>query len=181
MGEEFVQPPPSTASGADTNLTLLVEEGGAGFSANESCAVTKLNPGQKASEAGVHLGMRVVAFQGAMLETGTTWNDLKAMVKAAPKPWSFGFAGTIRVDAGNGGAGFAASEDLVVNKVNEGSMCERSGVAIGMRVVEFQDQQLRAETTWTDLRSMVKKTPKPWSFLFMSAYHLDEDSDDDAL
>jgi hypothetical protein len=185
-GSGFVKPSPTKPSGSDTTLTLKVEDGGAGFTANERLSVTKLNPGQASEAAGVTLGMRVVAFQGEMLPHGTTWAKLKTMVKTADRPWRFGFAGTIRVQATTGGAGFATSEDLVVNKVNEGSACEQAGVALGMKVVEFQDQQLRATTTWTDLRGMVKKQPRPWAFLFMSDYDIpedsdEEDSDDDAL
>ncbi len=50
--------------------------------------------------------------------------------------------------------------------------------------VEFQDKLLPPTTTWTDLRGMVKASPKPWSFLFQSdvpAWEEEEDSDEDAL
>ena len=105
----FVRPPPTVASGADGTITLKVEEGGAGFSANAVCAVSKINPGQACENAGVKVGMRVVAFQGELLKHGTSWDDLKVLVKAASKPWSFVFAHTVRVET-SGSAGFSATE-----------------------------------------------------------------------
>merc|ERR1711871_1236788 len=103
-GSDFVKPPPSKASGSNSTVTLKVEDGGAGFTANERLTVTKLNPGQACEAAGVTLGMRVVAFQGEMLPHGTTWAKLKGMVKTADRPWKFGFAGTIRVEVPTGAA-----------------------------------------------------------------------------
>merc|ERR1711939_964325 len=98
----------------------------------------------------------------------------------------FQFAGTIRVEVADGGAGFAANEDLTVKKIDEGKACEQAGVKVKMHVVEFQDKLLPPTTTWTDLRGMVKAAPKPWSFVFQSdcpdcADDEEEEDDDDAL
>jgi hypothetical protein len=79
--------------------------------------------------------MRVHSFQGEILAHGTTWNDLKEKVKATPRPWTFVFAGTVRVEVAEGGAGFAANEDLTVKKIDEGKACEQAGVVLGMHVV----------------------------------------------
>jgi len=174
------------ASGSDAVVRVKVSEGGAGFAANEQLAVKKVNAGEASDLAGVKVGMRVLAFQGQALPSGTTWDDLKGKVKAASRPWTFVFAGTIRVEVSEGGAGFAANEDLTVKKIDEGKACQRAGVCLGMHVVEFQDKLLPPTTTWTDLRAMVKAAPKPWSFVFQSdcpdcADEEDEEDDDDAL
>jgi len=123
------------ASGSDAVIQVKVDEGGAGFAANEVLAVKKVNPGEASDVAGVKLGMRVHSFQEEVLPHGTTWNDLKEKVKASPRPWKFQFAGTIRVEVADGGAGFAANEDLTVKKIDEGKACEQAGVKEKMHVV----------------------------------------------
>jgi hypothetical protein len=74
-------------------VSLEVEDGSAGFTCEKGgLTVIRLDEGGAAAAAGVAVGMRCVAFQSAGLPDGMTWAELKARVKAAPKPWSFRFA-----------------------------------------------------------------------------------------
>jgi hypothetical protein len=76
-------------------VVLEVSKGSAGFTCAEDLTVVKLPPGKKGSQAeaaGVTIGMRCVAFQGAGLDSDTTWDTLKDQVKAAQKPWVFTFS-----------------------------------------------------------------------------------------
>ena len=127
-------------SGSAAIVQMKVEEGGAGFATNDVLAVKKVNPGEASELAGVKVGMRVHSFQGEVLPHGSTWDDLKAKVKASPRPWKFQFAGTIRVEVAEGGAGFAANEDLTVKKIDEGKACEKAGVKENMHVVSKRGQ-----------------------------------------
>ena len=78
---------------------------------------------------------------------GSTWDDLKGKVKASPRPWKFQFAGTIRVQVAEGGAGFAANEDLTVKKIDEGKACEKAGVKEKMHVVSTPLPKVLADLT----------------------------------
>eukprot|EP01046_Picozoa_sp_COSAG06_P085674 COSAG06_NODE_32355_length_507_cov_1.713235_1_plen_142_part_01 len=114
--------------------------------------------------------MYVVEFQGQPLAPGTTWATLRQMVKGAERPWSFVFdscpPGSVRVNVDDGGAGFAANEDLTLRKVDPGKACDDAGVKVGMRVYSFQGEVLSSEETWSTLKTKVKDTPKPWQFTF---------------
>lgn len=93
------QQPGAAAGGAASVampvVTLEVEEGSAGFTCEkDGLTVTKLDEGGVAAAAGVTVGMRCVAFQSVGLPDGMAWAELKAQVKATPKPWSFSFAAT---------------------------------------------------------------------------------------
>ena len=154
--------------------TVTVDQGGAGFAANEDLSVKKVDPEGRCDEAGVTVGMYVVEFQGSALAPGTTWATLRQMVKGAERPWSFVFSacppGSVNVEVGgDGGAGFAANEDLTLRKVDPGKACDDAGVKVGMRVYSFQGEVLAADETWSILKAKVKDTPKPWQFTFVSA------------
>ena len=154
--------------------TVTVDQGGAGFAANEDLSVKKVDPEGRCDEAGVTVGMYVVEFQGSTLAPGTTWATLRQMVKGAERPWSFVFSacppGSVNVEVGgDGGAGFAANEDLTLRKVDPGKACDDAGVKVGMRVYSFQGEVLAADETWSILKAKVKDTPKPWQFTFVSA------------
>eukprot|EP01043_Picozoa_sp_COSAG02_P060051 COSAG02_NODE_7770_length_2855_cov_2.472787_2_plen_448_part_00 len=85
---------PGDASAATLPVVSLeVEDGSAGFTCEKGgLSVIRLDEGGAAAAAGVVVGMRCVAFQSAALPDGMTWAELKARVKAAPKPWRFRFA-----------------------------------------------------------------------------------------
>ena len=75
-----------------STVTVTVEQGGAGFAANEDLSVKKVDPEGRCDEAGVEVGMFVIEFQERPLEPGTTWATLRQMVKGAERPWTFQFA-----------------------------------------------------------------------------------------
>ena len=64
------------------------------------------------------------------------------------------------------GAGFSANEDdLTAKKVEPGKPCCKAAVKVGMRVYSFQGEVLSQEI-WSTLKLKVKRTPKPWHFIF---------------
>lgn len=84
------------ASGGPSVVTVLIEDGSAGFAALDGTLTVKtVAAGQACEKAGVLKGMQVAKFQGEALPTNFTWALLKDKVKAAPKPWTFVFAGTV--------------------------------------------------------------------------------------
>lgn len=101
--------------------TLEVEEGSAGFTCEKGgLTIIRLDEGGAAAAAGVTVGMRCVGFQTVGLPDGTTWAELKAKVKATPKPWSFDFAATpvssapSLVDEGDASSSFTSNHDAAV-------------------------------------------------------------------
>ena len=77
--------------------------------------------------------------------------------------------GQVRLVVTEGGAGFACNESLVVTKVQPGSRAAAAGVNPGMKCAAMQDRPLAASMTWTTLKAQVKQTPKPWTFIFVTA------------
>ena len=59
-----------------STVTVTVEQGGAGFAANEDLSGKKVDPEGRCDEAGVEVGMFVIEFQERPLEPGTTWATL---------------------------------------------------------------------------------------------------------
>ena len=122
------EPEPESEQDGESSVTMAVVpleivDGSAGFTCEKgSLTVSKLDEGGAAAAAGVAVGMRCVAFQEIGLAEGTTWSELKAKVKATPKPWSFYFAAAAAAPppeadtsgwAGeSGGAGLTAHESL---------------------------------------------------------------------
>eukprot|EP01043_Picozoa_sp_COSAG02_P105110 COSAG02_NODE_41112_length_398_cov_0.682274_1_plen_132_part_11 len=97
LAEQLPAAQPAAVGGASAATTpvisLEVEEGSAGFTCEKAgLTVIRLDDGGAAAAAGVVVGMRCVGFNQNRLPDGTTWAELKAAVKAAPKPWSFNFA-----------------------------------------------------------------------------------------
>ena len=77
-------------------VKVLIEDGSAGFAAEtETLIVKTVADGQACAKAGVLKGMQVAQFQHEMLPPNFTWAQLKEKVKAAPKPWTFVFVGTV--------------------------------------------------------------------------------------
>ena len=70
----------------------MVSKGSAGFACEEDPQVKKVNEGGKADQAGVQVGMVLVAFQGEALEPGKTWAVVREKIKSTQKPWAFGFS-----------------------------------------------------------------------------------------
>ena len=84
------------ASGGPAVVTVQIEDGSAGFAAMDGTLTVKtVAAGQACENSGVLKGMQVAKFQGEMLPLDFTWAQLKDKVKAAPKPWTFVFAGTV--------------------------------------------------------------------------------------
>ena len=103
-------------------ITVTVDQGGAGFAANEDLSVKKVDPEGRCDEAGVTLGMYVVEFQGQPLAPGTTWATLRQMVKGAERPWSFVFD-SCPPGPGHQAGGFATtwSTEWIYNGTLDGS------------------------------------------------------------
>ena len=52
-----------------------------------------------------------------------------------------------------------------VRTVNEGKACDKAGLLPGMRLTAFQGESVDGKT-WTQVRDLVKDSPKPWEFVF---------------
>ena len=71
---------PAAASPARI-VDVEVDRGTAGFAATPTLEVKSVEPEGRCDAAGVTVGMFVVAFQGKLLDSATTWSVLKQMVK----------------------------------------------------------------------------------------------------
>ena len=75
---------------AQSDVTVVIEDGSAGFACHEDRIVKKVNEGGASEVAGVRVGMSLSAFQDESV-AGKTWAQVKDLVKVAPKPWTLVF------------------------------------------------------------------------------------------
>ena len=73
------------------DIVVALEQGSAGFAAHEDLRIKRVDPGGACDQAGVQVGMTLVAFQGQDVEPGTTWAAMRALVKSTQRPWAFKF------------------------------------------------------------------------------------------
>ena len=67
------------------DIVVALEQGSAGFAAHEDLRIKRVDPGGACDQAGVQVGMRLVAFQGHDVEPGTTWAAMRATVKSTQR------------------------------------------------------------------------------------------------
>ena len=74
-----------------SDVTVVVEDGSAGFDCHEDRSVKKVNEGGTSEAAGLRVGMSLSMFQGKSV-ADKTWAQVRDLVKAAPKPWTLVFS-----------------------------------------------------------------------------------------